>query len=61
MLDNEDDENEHDGAGEPDRGKIEVEIGSGTWVMSGHRYHRELRDVLRYYLFKKKSAKYSTK
>ena len=30
VLDNEDDEDEYDGASEPDRGEIEVEVGSGT-------------------------------
>ena len=67
-LDNEDDEDEHDGAGDPDRGEIEVEVGSGT-ALKGWRaviawVYRELRDVLRYYFFflkKKKSTKYSTK
>ena len=49
--DDEDDEDEQDGAGEPDRG--EIEVGNGT-VFNGWRatiawVYRELRDVLRYY------------
>ena len=36
MLDREDDEDEHDGAGEEDRRDVEVEVGSST-ALNGWR------------------------